>query len=270
MELLAVLLSIFITFNIRYVASANKHAVVFKSIRSTDAECLQYLPNDSSNCATRCRGLVDRFWNDTSGVGYSIGRFYQPSPDDACYQNRTARCLAGVIATSSDSCQRAEQSVKCYDDQYGQLDSEAVRYIPLTRLQHIQIVKECVAMLGMSEETLKQVAINGSAIPEKSCLLRCFLIRHGLYSDEGGFDWERLELQCGGYGVGWNPRKIQQCINGIQECGKCSKVLSFADDCVNMYFRLQPYVYDKIDASVPFTVDFSIAIVSVAVLDVGF
>lgn len=117
MECLWVLLATCIIFTIGNVARANRHSVVFKSIRSTDAECRQYLPNDSTNCAVRCRGLVDRFWNDTNGIGYSIARFYQPSPDDVCYLNRMARCLAGSTATS-DSCQRAEQAVKCYDDQF--------------------------------------------------------------------------------------------------------------------------------------------------------
>lgn len=115
-------------------------------------------------------------------------------------------------------------------------------------------------MLGISEDTLKQVAIDGSAIPEKACLLRCFLIRHGLYSDDGGFDWERLELQCGGYGANWDPRKIQTCMEGVKDCGDlCSKVLRFADDCVNIYFLVKPYANDEIYSSIPYAVDFSIA-----------
>nr|XP_029730939.1 general odorant-binding protein 45-like [Aedes albopictus] len=239
------------------VIAANQHSSRFKSIHSTDDECHQYLsPQNGGNCSTRCRGVLQRFWNAQRGLGISITQFYQPDPEDRCYLNRTVRCLRGV--SSTDTCERVDKYVQCFKDHYGKQDMEAARFIPFTSIQHAVILMECAAVLGISEDSLKQAVENGTELPQQACLLRCFLIRQGLYSDAGGFDLERLEMQCGGYGSGWDPKAVGECIAKVEDCDKCAKVQRIAKDCLQAYFNVLPNPNKDTSVAIPFLVEFSV------------
>lgn len=248
-----------------YVSATNRHSARFKSSRSTDSECYRYLNVLDGNCSVRCRGLVDRLWDDQSGLGLSITQFYKPDPEDKCYLNRTVRCLKGVSAT--ESCSRVDKYVQCFNDQYGRKDTETARFIPFTAVQHTRILMECAAIQGIPVESLQRAAENGSELSQEACLLRCFLIRQGLYSDAGGLDLERLEVQCGGYGSGWDPVAVRQCIAKVEDCDKCSKVQRIAKECLQAHFKVLPNPNSDTVESVPFLVEFYVGI---SVLGINF
>ncbi|XP_029730939.2 general odorant-binding protein 45-like [Aedes albopictus] len=238
------------------ITAADRHSSRFKSIHSTDDECSQYLSQYSEHCSTRCRSVLQRFWNTQRGLGISITQFYQPDPEDKCYLNRTVRCLRRV--SSTETCERVDQYVQCFKDQYGMQDTKTARFIPFTSIQHAGILMECAALLGISQDSLKQAAENGTELPQRACLLRCFLIRQGLYNDEGGFDLERLEMQCGGYGSGWDPVAVGECIAKVEDCDKCAKVQRIARDCLQAFFNVLPNPNKGTSEAVPLLVDLSV------------
>ncbi|KXJ68482.1 hypothetical protein RP20_CCG003184 [Aedes albopictus] len=222
-----------------------------------DNECGRYLNEWNGNCSVRCRGLLHRFWDDQRGnLGYyALKQFYQPDLEDKCYLNRTMRCLKQV-SVSDESCQRVAQYVRCYKDQYGEENTATARFIPFTPMQQTRILMECAAILGISEDSLREAAKNGGEIPQEACLLRCFLIRQGLYSEAGGFELERFELQCGGYGSGWNPAAIQQCIANVTDYDSCTKVHRMAKTCLQVHFKVLPSPNSNVDNLIPVVVEF--------------
>ncbi|XP_062716032.1 general odorant-binding protein 45 [Aedes albopictus] len=239
------------------LATAGRHSSIFKSIRSTDDECDRYSNERNGNCSVRCRGLLLRFWDDQRGkLGfYALKQFYQPDPEDKCYLNRTMRCLKRV-SVPDESCQKVAQYVRCYKDQYGEENTAIARFIPFTPMQQTRILMECAAILGISEDSLREAAKSGGEIPQEACLLRCFLIRQGLYSEAGGFELERLELQCGGYGSGWNPVAVQQCIANVTDCDSCTKVQRMAKNCLQVHFKVLPNPNTSDDKLIPVLVEF--------------
>lgn len=243
------LLLISALFLIENVATTNRHSSIFKSIDSTDGECHRYLIGRDGNCSVRCRGLLHRFWTEQSKLSYSaIKQFYQPDPEDKCYLDRTIECLKRVSVL--------DQYVRCYKDQYGEEDTTAARFIPFTRVQQTRILMECAAILGIPEDSLMQAAMNTSEMPHEACLLRCFLIRQGLYSDAGGFDLERLEVQCGGYGNDWDPVAVRKCFANVTNDDQCSKVQRMTKTCLPVYLKVMPNPNIRTNKFIPAIVEF--------------
>lgn len=239
------------------VIGVGDHCAVLKSIRSTDVECQQYLNGSTSGkCGVRCRGLIDRFWNDSVGLDQSIKRFYQPHPEDGCFRNRTTRCLKQIMETvpRDDLCSLAQENVQCYNDQYGELNVDGVLFIPFTPMQLTQILMDCASLLGVSESVLKAVEQDGiGSVPQGACLLRCFLLRLGLYTDVDGFNWQRMDVQCGGYGSHWNQSAVQDCISHLDEFDICEKAYRGAEECLKLHFRVR---FQVSSCFMPFSVEF--------------
>lgn len=231
-------------------SSVCQHSAQLKSIDSAFGECNKYLPTVGlqHQCDKRCVALVHRIWNDTVGVlSETTGRFYTQDPHNSCARNRTKQCLSEVSSTipRRKSCKRAKASIDCYIDNYGKLDVKGLRYVPFTDIQQVLILQQCAAMLGILDK-LDYVVQNGMrSIPEGACLLRCLLIRQGLYSDESGPDLVRLSVQCNGYGENeaeWRAN-VTQCVAAVQaerSCNKCEQASKIASQCLMM--NLQLYV----------------------------
>lgn len=246
------------------VSSIGQHSAQFKSIESANGECNQYLPTNGLRqpCNTRCVALVNRIWNDTSGLlSETTGRFYTQDLQNPCSRNRTKQCLNEVISTVSrrDSCKRAQASVDCYLNNYGQLDVTGLRYVPFTDIQQVRVLQECAAMLGVSGK-LDQVVRNGIlSIPEGACLLRCLLIRQGLYSDESGPDLVRLSVQCNGYGENeakWRAN-VTQCVVAVHvdgNCDKCAQAVKIASECLVMNLKLYAVKNANFRKWIPFAI----------------
>ncbi|XP_062557886.1 general odorant-binding protein 45-like [Armigeres subalbatus] len=250
------------------VSGIGQHGGNFKSIQSSAAECNLYLPADAvrQDCGTRCVALVNRIWNDTAGrLSETVGRFYTLDPKDPGAHNRTSQCVKQVIATvpSRNSCKLADASVNCYRSNYGRLDVATPRYVPFTDVQQVRILSECAAMLGVSHK-LTQVVRNGmQSIPEGACLLRCLLMRQGLYTDRGGPDLGRLSVQCGGYGPQeqeWRAN-VTQCVAKVQaECidDKCVRAERIAVECLVMRLKFFEARSPKLREHIPFGIVFDV------------
>nr|XP_019546559.2 general odorant-binding protein 45 [Aedes albopictus] len=215
---------------------ALQHATTLKSFDELRLECLQYLPPSEASynvedCSDRC------FWNDTNGrSSNSIARFYRPDSCDQDYINRTLQCMCETVQTlpRNASCQRASCAMQCYHDQFGQLINREPLYVPFNKFLGLRIVGQCAQMLQISGVRLDQIMVEGfDKTPEGRCLMRCFLIRAGLYSDCGGPDIERFSVQCEGYGPEYK-QLVTNCYEELksQQLDSCTLATRMLYECV--------------------------------------
>ncbi|EAT48136.1 AAEL000833-PA [Aedes aegypti] len=201
--------------------SCNQHKIVQKSLGKANDECVSY--GSSEQCLARCVTLVTRDWNETVGLSSVYDRFYQPDPEDLCNTNRTQRCLEALQSTVApeDKCLRAAGSVQCYLDQYGQVDMATSRFVKSAPVQQQQIIWECGAMLGYSgDQILRSIDDKDYSMQETRCLYRCYLIRSGMYTDEGGLNMERFYVACGGYEDEFY-RNVTECAARVRSSTRC-------------------------------------------------
>nr|XP_029724596.1 general odorant-binding protein 45-like [Aedes albopictus] len=220
-----------------------RHDAAFKSFGSTGGECSQYLNNDGNgDCNVHCIGVVAHVWNDTlAKFTQNYAGYFVPDPKDDCYVNRTERCLMQVDKSVEvyDKCTRARQLGQCYADQYGELVPTQLQYVPMTDLQYTRVFLQCAAMLGLSNADLDAMVQQGAYnVPAGECLLRCTLIRMGLYTDEKGFDVPLATRQCGLYNA---TSDIDQCQANVMasQCDKCKRTVTIAKDCLNMHYNVR-------------------------------
>nr|XP_019537223.2 general odorant-binding protein 45-like [Aedes albopictus] len=217
-------------------AYANQHKIVQKSLSEVNVECGLYSP--SGSCLARCVTLLTRDWNDTAGLSPVYDRFYRPDPNDHCNSNRTQRCLSdlGARVASEVKCLRASGSVQCYLDQYGEVIMNAPRFVKPTPLQQQLIIWECGAMLGLSgDQILRSIDDSGYSMHETRCLYRCYLIRSGMYTDEGGLNMERFYVACGGYEDEFY-QNVTQCAERVRSStscdDRCTLAQRLASECI--------------------------------------
>ncbi|KXJ72464.1 hypothetical protein RP20_CCG017937 [Aedes albopictus] len=223
------------------VTAVDRHKIVYKSLQRAAYECGQY--SAVGPCLGRCETLVTRDWNDTKGMSPAYSRFFVPDPVDQCNLNRTERCLLNKVYTvpRSRSCVRANESVQCYLDQYGQVNLTAPQFIRFTPLIDDQIVRDCSAMVGLSMEQvyawLRESSFNRS---ETRCVYRCFLIRSGLYSDAEGLNMARFYVLCGGYEEEFY-HQVEQCAARLRQevpCDdKCTLAQRLATECIGANYQ---------------------------------
>ncbi|XP_038106233.1 general odorant-binding protein 45-like [Culex quinquefasciatus] len=249
-------LTLLVTTAVAVIVTGSQHSASFKSIRSADRECSQFSGDQS--CTARCRGLVTRFWNDTTGLpDATITRFFAPRGCSYCRgESSTEQCLGDVNVRirDGDRCARAEQAVKCYDQRCR--DSEQ-KFIPFTDFEQLETLQKCVDILQLSPGIVKELSCNGMlSRPEGRCLLRCFMIRSGLYSDAEGPILDRVNVQCvSGYGQTSNLQNVDSCVAKLRsECGidKCSLASRAVVECLQVKLEIIPPVVDF----VPYGVDF--------------
>uniref|UniRef100_A0A8D8H8K3 General odorant-binding protein 45 n=1 Tax=Culex pipiens TaxID=7175 RepID=A0A8D8H8K3_CULPI len=218
--------------------SGSQHSATFKSICSADRECSHY--SRDPNCATRCRGLVTRFWNDTTGLpDATISRFYEPR-----HPATEERCIKDVIVRSPawDSCRRAELVTNCYE-QWS--NDSRLAFVPFTNLQLLQNLQECIDILRLGPDIVSAIARDGIlSCPEGRCLFRSFLIRSGLYSDSAGPILDRITVQCvSGYGQELNVQNFDSCVAKLRrEYGldKCSLAARVVVECLQVNLDITP------------------------------
>ncbi|EDS30894.1 conserved hypothetical protein [Culex quinquefasciatus] len=224
-------------------ADCRHHNAIFKSVLATDHECSIYLREqttcDGEDCTVRCRGLLTRYWNDSVGVpSATINRFYRPSVLDLGYSERTGCCLREVIARVPQRavCRRADATIGCFNQHYGHFRVKSPKFVPFTDLQHQQILRECIDVLRIPHTIIAGYLKHGiEHYPEAQCLLRCFLIREGLYTDAGGPDLYRMSVQCeGNYSDEQFRKKASKCIGKLQQqcLDKCELAFRICDECV--------------------------------------
>lgn len=219
-----------------------QHTATLKSFDELRIECSRYLPpvdalNNVEDCSDRCLGLVGRFWNDSiSRTVYSVNRFYQPDSCDQDNLDRTEQCLCETVQSlpRNASCQRASCSMQCYQDQFGELINQKPQFVPVSKLRSAQIMSDCAQVLQISQDTVRQILHDGyNNTCEGRCLVRCYLIRAGLYSDRWGPNIARFSVQCEGYADEYE-RSVTDCYAGLkaQQLDKCTLAARFYDECI--------------------------------------
>lgn len=224
------------------IATADKHKIFYKSLQQAAYECDRY--EGSGHCHVRCTTLVTRDWNDRVGLSSAYDRYFQPDPNDQCNVNRTQACLRTKVFTIPplSPCERASESVKCYLDQFGEINTTAAQFVRFTSVQDRQIVLECAAILGYSMDQLDKLLRDWEfKRMETRCLYRCFLIRSGLYSDADGLAMPRLYVMCGGYEESFYQR-VEQCVTKVRQevpCDdKCTLAQRMAIECIGADYQV--------------------------------
>lgn len=218
--------------------AAASHNFVLKSSTGARHECNQYLVQPNS-CVDRCELLVQRSWNDSSGVIWvPYGRHFAPSCDDHENDARTWACIQNGSRdiAEDDVCRRAAISRRCFYQNYGEI-VQAAQLVPRTELEVASILQECIEFLQVSPDELDDYVRYNFQLNEQSrCLMRCVIIRQGLYDDERGPDLDRMYVQCGGYDVPEEEFKAsaRKCINRLTEefrCDKCALAARIVAEC---------------------------------------
>lgn len=232
----------------------DRHKIVEKSLQRTGIECHQYDPQE--DCMARCQTLLTHDWDDNVGMQSVYDRFFQPSPVDGCNFNRTQRCLSTKLPKipPEDKCIRASESIQCYLDQFGEVMMDTPKYVRSSWLQERQIFRECAAMLGFSEQRILQVQNDTDySLQDSRCLLRCFMIRSGLYSDSDGLNLERFYVACGGYDDEFY-RNVTQCITNVRAsspCDRCSLAHRLVMECIGSQYDVTNQDISKCNLYLP-------------------
>lgn len=147
-------------------------------------------------CLIRCAGVNSGWWDDLDGLRYTvIESYFQPDVDDTCYADRTKECIDQRLSSCRTDCAKAYESFMCYLQQYGSLKSSE-EYIPLTRLEAIQVAVDCINILQVSDDLLNQISQGEIPdIPEVHCLYRCQYLGEGVYDTQYRFNFSRLYIR---------------------------------------------------------------------------
>uniref|UniRef100_A0A182Y7G9 Odorant-binding protein n=1 Tax=Anopheles stephensi TaxID=30069 RepID=A0A182Y7G9_ANOST len=190
-------------------APSTGHGYETKSFAQAYLECLQYLnitrqpmtaydatavpSNTGGNCLMRCIGLNTRWWNDETGLNEKgLVRFFRQPEPNALEQART--CLA-TVATTSGSCDAAYRTFRCYSDALGEVIAHP-EYVAPGRAEIHRAVSDCATILQVSDGQLGACVGAETFLHDgnSTALLRCVVLRLGLYADSTGVLSDRLEL----------------------------------------------------------------------------
>uniref|UniRef100_A0A8D8JPY2 General odorant-binding protein 45 n=1 Tax=Culex pipiens TaxID=7175 RepID=A0A8D8JPY2_CULPI len=144
--------------------------------------------------------------------------------------------MAARDIVQDDVCRRAAVSRRCFCQNYGEIVQTA-QLVPRTELEVASILQECIEFLQVSPDELDDYARYNFQLNERSrCLMRCVIIRQGLYDDVRGPDLDRMYVQCGGYDVPEDEFKesARKCIDRLTEefrCDKCALASRIVAEC---------------------------------------
>ncbi|XP_039445503.1 general odorant-binding protein 69-like [Culex pipiens pallens] len=179
------------------------HYTIFKSFPQALQECAEYL--EVSNCTLQ-RYVEDSYpnceivkkllhctllnlvaWKEDSGVEHHVMvSFFEPAPQDTCYENRTAECVRNVLATCQDKLSQAYEVFQCYYRQYGNI-RESKQWIPNTANEFNELISLAIELANVPRCERIQYA-RGNILDQPS-FARAFMIgcvRAGYYSLQDG------------------------------------------------------------------------------------
>ncbi|XP_055585118.1 general odorant-binding protein 45-like [Uranotaenia lowii] len=219
-------------------ASSTPGAMVFKSVKQAKLECRAYLKK-TDHCNDLCELTVLRSWDKCSGlIGVPFAQHYQPNVSNVInYYDRTSECISSASKTS-EGCHQATVESNCFKKHYGSPVGSS-QLASLTDLQLQSVLESCASMLGMTPTAVMLSRLYDFNLDHNSrCLMRCILIREGLYSDICGPDLDRVYVQCGGYDQPLQDFKAdaQKCVDNLRsqcmdKCMLAAKIASeFAQD----------------------------------------
>uniref|UniRef100_A0A182NUI3 Odorant-binding protein n=1 Tax=Anopheles dirus TaxID=7168 RepID=A0A182NUI3_9DIPT len=240
-----------------------EHATVEKSLIQAQQECVaylnlprhrlyQYLVNNYANdaktkCMIRCVGLNLRWWAaDGTLSEHVIEQYFLPDGSDTGYCERTRLCVERKAPAGDELCSRAYETFQCYLAQYGEL-LNCPKVVPLGDERLAETMHFCLDALQVPLAALKNYTSSADLYlqtEQSRCLLRCFAIRAGLYSDEHGPFADRFRLQFGPPkpDVFDNDLEGDYCATrlrraGLDECTLAARVLY---ECYYFADTLQP------------------------------
>uniref|UniRef100_A0A182STI7 Uncharacterized protein n=1 Tax=Anopheles maculatus TaxID=74869 RepID=A0A182STI7_9DIPT len=194
-------------------APSTGHGYETKSFAQAYLECLQYLnitrqsmyaydttavpTNTGGNCLLRCIGLNTRWWSDETGLNEkALVRFFRQTDPKSLEQART--CLA-TVSNSSGTCDAAYRTFRCYSDALGEVIAHP-EYVAPCREEIRRAVSDCATMLQVSDGQLASCVGAETFLHDgnSAALLRCAVLRLGLYADSTGVMSDRLVLLMDG------------------------------------------------------------------------
>lgn len=189
----------------------------------------------------RCASIWCRWCNVSAhDVVYEVlQNYFNPSPDDPCFLNRTERCMKASLKDLpyTEVLERAFVSFLCYYQQYGNLN-RSVQFIPYMLPQEQQVALDTLVIHSVPLETLRN--FNDGIFKEGTfeCLLRTLLLRLNLYSDRAGPDVKRLYNQDGNESY-LTPETAACIAEARKNCpsDRCKLVSNTLKNCL-------PQVYD--------------------------
>uniref|UniRef100_A0A182PQ64 Uncharacterized protein n=1 Tax=Anopheles epiroticus TaxID=199890 RepID=A0A182PQ64_9DIPT len=221
------------------------HGYETKSFAQAYLECLQYLNisrqslyhydsaavplNSGGNCLLRCIGLNTRWWNDETGLNEkALVRFFRQADGESLEQART--CVA-QLTKPADTCAAAYQTFRCYGNALGEVIAHA-EYVAPCRQEIRRAVSDCAKMLQVSDEQLESCVASETFLHDESAsaLLRCVVLRLGLYTDTTGVLCDRVQLLMDEDTAElWTEARVQEakrCEENLRELGADSCVLA--------------------------------------------
>ncbi|XP_055585205.1 general odorant-binding protein 45-like [Uranotaenia lowii] len=237
---IAAQVSVVVVLGIAQLTSAGSPAgaLVLKSLDTARSECKAYLGLPRNQCADLCETIVVRGRNRTLELDETtFGQHFEPDDCDVDYYNRTEACISkGLESIEEDAiCCRASIESQCFRDQYGNV-VDGPRMAQLTDIQTRNVIETCARMLQIEDLELVFSGVTKYELSIRSrCLLRCILIREGLYNDVDGPDLDRIYVLCGGYKNGKAAFKAEaeQCIAEVRsQCyDKCTMAARIVGKC---------------------------------------
>nr|XP_040239399.2 general odorant-binding protein 45-like [Anopheles coluzzii] len=193
-----------------------EHGAIVQSIVQAQHECVTYLNlpkhrlyqylmyNYSNDAKTkqmlRCVGLILQWWKSDGTLNeHVLAQYFMPDTSDSDYYNRTYRCIERKAPVEDDLCSRAFETFQCYLQQYGEL-LNCPKVVPLSDERLTETMHFCLDVLDIPFSDFEQWTSSSELFLHTEparCLLRCFTIRAGLYSDQHGPFADRFKLQFG-------------------------------------------------------------------------
>ncbi|XP_058056862.1 general odorant-binding protein 45-like [Anopheles bellator] len=251
----------FLVVSLTFVAALNEHSIVEKSVIQAQQECVEYLnlprhrlyeylgrnyANDAkTECMIRCVGLNLDWWSGSGVLNeHVIAQYFFSDDGDEHYASRTKACLKHRVTANSSLCGKAFEVFQCYLEQYGEL-LNCPKVVPLGDERLTESVHFCLDTLEIPlAEFSQSCGVEGFKGSERSrCLLRCIVIRSGLYTDQYGVHSERYQLQFAREFNGkWDDLERDVCATRLRREGhdECSLASHILDDCYDFKTTLLP------------------------------
>ncbi|XP_055604169.1 general odorant-binding protein 45-like [Uranotaenia lowii] len=227
--------------------AAGSHSAISKTALEIHTECRKILQNPmnakEAECEDRCEVYLYRAWNDIRGPAYNVYRaiWNQQKPGDECFVDRTYRCLWNrnqFNLTTPELCRRATETTTCFDWYHGLVTPLTDVFVRPTAFRLRSIVESCRTILQLTDQDLHDPLNNGFVESEMSaCLMRCVIIRAGLYTDADGPNLDRLELMYGARSIERNNfwHTGQKCVEETRQrypdVSACSLAAHIVDEC---------------------------------------
>lgn len=238
-------LTFLITFTLAAVVVSGEfpnHKVVLKSLQEVEFECKQYLripPDAEGDCEPRCEQILLRAWTDCHGFrSIPFGRHFHPDQVDEDFLNRTQLCLDTALedVLEEEVCCQSSLAWQCYRDQYGN-PRHLPQLAPMPDILVRSTVEDCARLLQINDLELTLYALTRFDVNERSHrLLRCIVIRQGLYGDVEGPHLDRMFVQGGGHEIDENSFKenARECVEYLRR--ECHDNSTLATRIVNYCF----------------------------------